>query len=135
MYKAPGELLRGLCTWSVLFVWLLLHLFSFAGYIVSAGRVAIAAVGFVNFIADIDRMNECIHLLADRDILLGLSKDFVAYFAILGDDSAICTLMLVVVAAEAARGIEVTDVVRVRAPLDFHLWEIVPLVNVLHVFY
>ena len=133
MHKAPGGCLPGALSWSVLFLWLLLPLIPLAGNIVAAGRVAVAAVGFDEFISDIDRMNEFRHALSGRDVLLGLVEDVVTDLAILGNYLSIGALMFVVMAAETAGSIEVTDVVRVGAPLDFHLREIVLPVNELHV--
>lgn len=98
----------------------------------ATGGVAITAVGFIEFIPDINRMNEFCYARTGRNVLLGLAENIVADLAVLGNDLAVGGLVLVVVAAETAGSIEVTDVVRVRVPLDLHRREIVPLVNVFY---
>lgn len=86
-------------------------------------RVAFAAVCFVQFIANIDWMNKVCHLCADRDVLLSLTQNFVAQFAVFGDHPACGGLVFSVMAAETTRSIEMTDMVWIGVPLDFHFRE------------
>lgn len=47
--------------------------------------MTLAAVGIVQLIADINRMNKLIHYLPFRNILLNLTQNLVAKIAILGN--------------------------------------------------
>ena len=53
------------------------------GHIVPTEGMALATVGFVKFIADIDRMNKTFHLLPFRNIFLNLAQYLMAYVAVL----------------------------------------------------
>ena len=65
-----------------------------------------------------------------RDFVL--SQHCVADVAVVSDDFACAAHVLAVVTTEAARRIEVADVVRVRAPVRPHLREEVGLIDALH---
>ena len=113
-------------------VFLLFSVASATGNVFSTGHVTFGAVCLIEFVTDIDRMDEVLRFAAGRDVLLYLVKDIVAKLAVLGDDPAFSCLVLAVMAAETSRRIEMADVVRIGIPLDFHCREEVSLVNILH---
>ncbi len=87
---------------------------------------AAMAVGAVNGaqVADIYRVLE--RLVGDgRQLFLAffLRRQGVAGIAILADDFAVSADVVAVMATEASRSIEVTNVVGVRLPVDVHLGE------------
>src|SRR5208337_2775053 len=89
--------------------------------ILSAGHMAIAAVGFDEFVTDIHRMYEIIHLGPRRNVFLLLADDGMAEVTILGNDPPVTALMFPVVAAEAAGRIEVAYVIGIGIPGDLHV--------------
>src|SRR5512137_2219044 len=60
----------------------------------AAGHVAVTAVGLKEFVADVHRMHEILHMGPGRYIFLLLVIDDRAEVAILGDGSAVPALML-----------------------------------------
>jgi positive regulator of sigma E activity len=82
----------------------------------AAGHVTVAAVGGVQLFADVDGMHELLYLGAGGDVLLDLPDYLVAEVAVLGYYTPVFALMLAVMAAEAPRIIEVSDIVRIGIP-------------------
>ena len=78
--------------------------------------MTIAAVAFVEFVADIHRMGERSHGGAGRNIFLNLPHDLMAKVTILPDDMAIGGFMLIVMTTEATGEVEVTDVIWIGPP-------------------
>ena len=85
--------------------------------------VAVAAVHGCH-VAQIDRMLErCAFRGYKRGIPFTLTQHGVASIAFFGNDLALGADMLAVMAAKTSRKIEMTDVVVVSSPVQFHLWK------------
>ena len=87
-----------------------------SGDIMAPFHMALTAVGLDEFVADVHRMHKITDHGARRDIFLLLIDHGVAEVTILGNDPAVPALMFSVVAAEAAREIEVADVIGICVP-------------------
>ena len=90
------------------------------------GHMAVAAVCLEEVVANVYRVHKILHLGPRRDVFLFLADNRMAEIAILGYGPAVPTLVLAVMAAEAAGEIEVSDIIRVCVPVDLHLGEEVP---------
>src|SRR6185369_9463853 len=99
-------------------VFLLLFVTAATGDIFAADQMTIAAVGFNYFMTDINRVHEVLRLAPCRNILLRLIQDGMTDLAILRNHLAARSFVLVIVATEAARRVEVTQIARIRAPVD-----------------
>ena len=87
-----------------------------AGHILTAGGMAVTAVRLDDFITDVHRMHEILHLSPRRNVFLLLADDRVAQVAIFGYHLARRALVLAVMTAEAAGGVKMADMIRVRVP-------------------
>src|SRR3989338_1239640 len=95
--------------------------------------MALAALELGDVHADVDGMAEGLGLQAGRQEFLrrSLAQDRVAGVAILRDRLPFRTRVPAVVAAEASLTIQVADMVRVASPVDPHLGEDVPRIDLL----
>jgi hypothetical protein len=116
----PGDLMFHQFTLGLLFV------VAAARNIFTPGRVAVTAVGGVEFSADIDRMNKSRHLGPRGNVLLFLAENGVTEVTILGDNPAVGRFVSAVMTTETARGVEVPDMIGIGVPGDFHFREKVP---------
>jgi len=100
--------------------------------IFSPNQMTVAAVGLVQFIPDVNRMDKVLWLGSCRDILLYLVQNGMADFAFLGNNLAIWTFMLVIMTAEAAGCVKMAEVAWICAPIYLHFWKEVSAVDVLY---
>lgn len=82
----------------------------------ASGGMALAAIGFVKFITNVNRVDKICNRFSLGNIFLDLPQQYVAEIAILGDHFALGRRVLAIMATEAARRIEVPNMVWIGAP-------------------
>ena len=81
------------------------------------------------FIAELYRMLKHAVLINDRLTLKGLIDGHVTYSAIIPDNLSISAKVLSIMTSKTALRIVMTDIVRVRLPIGFHLGEEIGLID------